>query len=332
MKDSLSQVLLTLPSLRAIKALGHPLMMQFELWLLDGPDPNVAMKRQTNALVGLLSVPLSLHISDSGVAVLASGVYCFRNVLEGFAAAKVELHVIAAAEDAALLRAVLPGSPDHETLSVRCEASDLVGDPIDPIGRCVQVQLEADHDTDVPALTMNHEFKVHILSVQQLPAGKDGVQHSPVARYLKCGLSLCYLMWYGYARPALCTCGCLGHSEWCRYKFPCDDQALYTQDIPVERAHEFEDATFALHRIGLPQGAPILQHLVQGSGSDMQEPACLEFEVYDCFEEGTDKDDIVCFKGKFPVSRVLDAASVEKADKVLSCASSVVATELFCCK
>lgn len=92
----------------------------------------------------------------------------------------------------------------------------------------------------------------------------------------------------------------------CRYTFPCDDQALYTQDIPVQEAHRFEDATFALHRIGLPLGAPILKHLVHEDSLDDFDLVNLSFEIFDCFDEVTGMNDAVSFKGTLPVRNILE--------------------------
>ena len=86
----------------------------------------------------------------------------------------------------------------------------------------------------------------------------------------------------------------------------------------MQTSHEFEDATFALHRIGLPEGAPILQHLVKEPASNAIDSACLEFELFDCFEEEAGIDDLVCFKGTLQVQRIFEAAKVDlpEVDKV----------------
>lgn len=98
----------------------------------------------------------------------------------------------------------------------------------------------------------------------------------------------------------------------CRYTFPCDDQALYTQDIPVTAEHQFEDATFALHRIALPMEAPILKHLVREACTDEEDSVCLCFEVFDCFEEDTCAQDAVCFKGTLSVKTILQTTKLNE--------------------
>eukprot|EP00892_Ulva_mutabilis_P000684 jgi/Ulvmu1/10616/UM065_0073.1 len=277
------EVFLSLSSLRAIQALGHALTIQCELWLVDGANPNIALKDCQTVLMGILSVPLRLRVSELDTAVLANGVHRFRNVLEGFEGAKIELCITAPAEHAALLKDVLPGLPVAGSALVGIHHDVMVA-AHDPHVTSFHGQAKAETHAAASNLMINHEFKVHIISIQQLPGSSRNKSWPPtVARYLK-------------------------------YMFPCDDQALYTQDIPVQVAHKFEDATFALHRIGLPKGALILEHLVQESTVDAQDSACLNFEVYDCFDEDTGVEDFVCFKGQLPVRDILGSADVDAAD------------------
>jgi hypothetical protein len=90
----------------------------------------------------------------------------------------------------------------------------------------------------------------------------------------------------------------------CRYVFPCEGQALFTQDVPVAACANFEDSTFALHRIELPCSTPLTEHLssTQGEGAS---DAVLVFELFDCFEEGADDLHAV---GTLPMAAILSAA------------------------
>lgn len=87
----------------------------------------------------------------------------------------------------------------------------------------------------------------------------------------------------------------------------------------MKESHQFEDATFALHRIRLPLGASILQHLIREDASEASGSACLAFEVFDCFDDKSGIDDMSCLKGTLCVSEILKAANINAAmwEKVL---------------
>lgn len=179
---------MTTSSLRAIKALGQPITMQCELWLFDGPDPTQAMANGVNALIGLLSVPLHLQGLPSGQVELAHGIYMARNVLEGFTGAQLRICITANADAAALLLDVLPTMrqpsvpPAHNNenrATFSCSAN------------CGNVGLNQDQilsleDSIAASHTINHEFKVHMLSITQLPCQEaSSASNLPVARYLR---------------------------------------------------------------------------------------------------------------------------------------------------
>lgn len=92
----------------------------------------------------------------------------------------------------------------------------------------------------------------------------------------------------------------------CRYTFPCEAQALYTQDVPVQRSAAFEESTFALHRIELPQATPLSEHLCALQDGSAGGPG-LVFELFDCFDDGV--EDRLHASGALPMAAVLGAAS-----------------------
>ena len=95
-----------------------------------------------------------------------------------------------------------------------------------------------------------------------------------------------------------------------RYSFPCDSQALYTQDVPVQACTEFEEATFAQHKISLPHGTTILEHLRQQSPEHCDDPS-LSFEVFDCYDDGDEVEDEVCLLGRLPLKSLLQSMESE---------------------
>lgn len=96
----------------------------------------------------------------------------------------------------------------------------------------------------------------------------------------------------------------------CRYSFPCDSQALYTQDVPVQTCTMFEEATFAQHKIALPRDTTILEHLRQQSPEHCDDPS-LSFEVYECYEDGDEGEDRVCLLGRLPLKSLLQSMESE---------------------
>jgi hypothetical protein len=112
-----------------------------------------------------------------------------------------------------------------------------------------------------------------------------------------------------------------------RYTFPCEGQPLYTHDVPAARRVAFEAATFALHHVHLPPGAPLATHLRRpapggagGASGDCgdEEPALL-FEVFECAAEAVDGgeggegDDECVAAGALPVSTILNAMDFDSA-------------------
>lgn len=175
-----------------MKGLGHSLTMQCELWLLDGPDPDVAMMTRSCALVGLLSVPLGLRVLESGNAVLAHDIFWFRNVLDGFFGAKAGICITTVEDVAALLNDVLPCLVPVEGPLSHLDKCNAGGAADSPAQNSTQEHDQAQDNFTAAVWIINHEFKVHILSIQQLPSSEQASDHHrPVARYLKCGPSGC---------------------------------------------------------------------------------------------------------------------------------------------
>lgn len=170
-----------------MKALGQPMTLQCELWLFDGPDPNLSMANGINVLVGLLAVPLHWQALPSGQVELAHGIYLARNVLEGFTGAQLRICITAPADDAALLMDVLPTMqpsvpPAHNENRATFGCSANGGNV-----RVNQDQILSLEKSISGSHMVNHEFKVHILSIVQLPGQQVvSASHLPVARYLRC--------------------------------------------------------------------------------------------------------------------------------------------------
>ena len=96
-----------------------------------------------------------------------------------------------------------------------------------------------------------------------------------------------------------------------RYTFPCETQALYTQDVPVAASAPFEESTFALHRIELPARASLAEHLRPQAHCDgVTCEAGLLFELFNCFEDGSE-DEMLAI-GSLPMSAVLEAVRAEQ--------------------
>ena len=93
----------------------------------------------------------------------------------------------------------------------------------------------------------------------------------------------------------------------CRYTFPGEAQALYTHDVPVSSSADFEDSTFALHRIELPAGADVRAHLRQG-GQAAGEQGCLVFEAFECFN-GTQDDELHAI-GTLPTDLIFNSTTL----------------------
>jgi hypothetical protein len=106
---------------------------------------------------------------------------------------------------------------------------------------------------------------------------------------------------------ALCARHILGMR---RYTFPCDTQALYTQDMPVQGHSVFEESTFAQHKISLPIDKSILDHFTEQGPQDNREP-CLTFELYDCFDDTLECEDVVYLKGKLPIRSLLHSVDFD---------------------
>jgi hypothetical protein len=111
-----------------------------------------------------------------------------------------------------------------------------------------------------------------------------------------------------------------------RYTFPCEAQALYTQDAPLVTEATFEESTFALHRIELPYGTTMADHL-SARADDGTDEASLVFEVFNCFDGG--EDDLLAI-GALPMSAALHAlvsCNDRQGEQVLTsgscCAESV---------
>ena len=96
-----------------------------------------------------------------------------------------------------------------------------------------------------------------------------------------------------------------------RYTFPCETQALYTQDVSVVASAPFEESAFALHRIELPARASLAEHLrPQAQCDGVTCEAGLLFELFNCFEDGSE-DEILAI-GSLPMDAVLEAARSEQ--------------------
>ena len=99
-------------------------------------------------------------------------------------------------------------------------------------------------------------------------------------------------------------------SAFCRYTFPFESQALYTQDAPVAVHADFAERTFALHRTLAPAGVGLGQHFASSRGAD--DDASLVFELFNC-SPSEDEDELVAV-GSLPVDAVLDAAEGSLAE------------------
>jgi hypothetical protein len=94
----------------------------------------------------------------------------------------------------------------------------------------------------------------------------------------------------------------------CRYTFPFESQALYTQDVAAESEAEFAEATFALHRTEVPAGTCMQEHFAHQGGLDGQH-AGLTFELFDCVPD-EDADTLVAV-GTLPIPIILASADTE---------------------
>jgi hypothetical protein len=315
------QVPLSLSRLRSATTLGQPACLQCELWLLAGADAVYALSQaKLSLLIGICSIPLQFSPANEGVVVLSQGRYTLPNVLEGWDGAKLQLLLTAGEDVAQELQNILPKvsstrSP-HVNVPVASEtvrASDRMDE-----------RTQGDSRTQMPSDLVHHAFEVHMLSMNDLSLpSNSSTDPVPVARYLKCVLTLSSLL-----QSSVHDLLHLVNTEvllWiCRYSFPCDSQPLYTQDVPVQPCTVFEEATFAQHKISLPRDTTILEHLRQQSPDTTDEPS-LSFEVYDCFDDGDSGEDQVCLLGRLPLNAVLRSMESDTVNR-----ESVRSTDRAC--
>lgn len=162
--------------------------MHCELWLLDGLDPNSAVISGASSLIGLLAVPMHMHVLLSGDIELAHGTYNVRNVVEGFTGAQLHICLTAPAGAASMLMHSFPSALLNGVPPVDAEPCTTIMRSA-RIGNATSNQdlIRPQDESMSTHYTVNHEFKVQILSVMQLPAQLQPADaRSPVARYLKC--------------------------------------------------------------------------------------------------------------------------------------------------
>ena len=211
------QVPVRLRDLHALQALGQASQVLCELWIVFGPDPDVAVNlaNSTACFVGMASVPLPASNMDcSPGCLLAQGLFVIRNVLEGRdnGSAMLRLQLEAkkdghtssvpgarSDEQHSAAQPLTPSNPAQECNAAQCPAHDGVQDRHSEVNELPQLSA-AEHCEPPLALHLQpvkvteqsicvHSFRVSIQRLHGLADEQEltsAGMRLPVGRYVRC--------------------------------------------------------------------------------------------------------------------------------------------------